>query len=87
MRQIKQYAVENIPILILANKIDIDEKQVSESHSRSLSERHSVDLLTTSAKEKKNIEAAMIRLYHMIDKEKKGVAVLTNITMTIKKMA
>jgi GTPase SAR1 family protein len=29
MKQIQQYAVENIPILILSNKADVKEKQVS----------------------------------------------------------
>jgi small GTP-binding protein len=68
MKQIKQFAVENIPILILSNKADVKEKQVSEHQSRALSERHHVDLLFTSAKDNVNIETAMVRLYHRIDK-------------------
>jgi small GTP-binding protein len=66
MKQIKQFAVENIPILVLSNKADVKEKQVSEHQSRALSERHHVDLLMTSAKDNINIETAMVRLYHRI---------------------
>jgi len=29
MRQIKQFAVENIPIMILSNKADVEVKEVS----------------------------------------------------------
>jgi GTPase SAR1 family protein len=79
MRQIRQFAVENIPILILSNKADVEFKEVSEQQSRALSERHNVDLLVTSAKKNINIEAAMVRLYHKIDKEKKVSA--TNSTI------
>lgn len=74
MRQIRQYAVENIPILILSNKADVEFKEVSEQQSRALAERHSVDLLVTSAKKNINIERAMIQLYHKIEKEKKIIA-------------
>jgi len=50
MKQIQQYAVENVPVLILSNKADVKEKQVSEQQSRALSEHYHIDLLMTSAK-------------------------------------
>lgn len=84
MKQIKQFAIENIPILILSNKADVKEKQVSEHQSRALSERHHVDLLMTSAKDNVNIETAMVRLYHRIDKEKRITANVLSLTHTIK---
>lgn len=86
MKQIRQFAVENIPILILCNKADVKEKQVSEHQSRALSERHHVDLLMTSARDNVNIETAMVRLYHRIDKEKRITASVASITHTIKKL-
>jgi Ras-related protein Rab-8A len=86
MKQIKQFAVENIPILILCNKADVKEKQVSEHQSRALSERHHVDLLMTSAKDNVNIETAIVRLYHRIDKEKRVVSSVGSLTHTIKRM-
>jgi GTPase SAR1 family protein len=50
MKQIRQYAVENIPIIILSNKADVKNKEVSEQQSKSLKDRHNIDLLMTSAK-------------------------------------
>lgn len=84
MKQIRQFAVENIPVLILCNKADVKEKQVSEHQSRALAERHHVDLLMTSAKDNINIETAMIRLYHRIDKEKRITASVTSLIHVIK---
>lgn len=84
MKQIRQFAVENIPILILSNKADVKEKQVSEHQSRALSERHHVDLLMTSARDNINIDTAMVRLYHRIEKEKKAIAATTSLVHSIK---
>ena len=84
MKQIRQFAVENIPILILSNKAEVKEKQVSEHQSRALSQRHHVDLLMTSARENINIDTAMVRLYHRIEKEKKAIAATTSLVHTIK---
>jgi hypothetical protein len=55
MRQIRQYSIENIPIIILANKADMQKREVSEIQARALAERHGVDLLMTSVKNNKNI--------------------------------
>jgi hypothetical protein len=50
MKQIKAFAVENIPIIILSNKADEKYKEVEEKQSHALAEGHKVDLLMTSAK-------------------------------------
>lgn len=69
MRQIRQFSHENTPILLLSNKVDVEEKQVSEQQSRALAERHKLDMVMVSGKDNINIDSAIIRLVHKVERE------------------
>ncbi len=66
MRQIKQYAVEDIPVIILCNKIDINSKEVSDVQSKALEKRHGVSTIYTSVLKNINITEAVVALYNKI---------------------
>ncbi len=61
IRQIKLYATENVPILLLGNKCDIvDEKKVEMGKIEELCEEYNLKYIETSAKLNINIEKAFI---------------------------
>jgi small GTP-binding protein len=71
MRQIKQYAVEDIPVIILCNKIDINSKEVSDVQLKALEKRHAINTIYTSAFKNINITESVVALYNKVSEEKK----------------
>jgi len=56
--QIGQEANENFPMLILANKVDLDDRQVSKTEARDWCTEQGVQMYETSAKEAINVDKA-----------------------------
>lgn len=81
VRQIRQFAHEGTPILLLSNKVDVEEKQVSEQQSRALSERHGLDLIMVSAKDNINIDSAIVRMVHKVDREGGRTSVMGGVVL------
>jgi Ras-related protein Rab-8A len=63
MRQIRQYAAEGVPVVILCNKIDISTKEVNDTQCKALEKRHKVRTLNTSVVSNHNIADAVFALY------------------------
>jgi GTPase SAR1 family protein len=66
MRQIQTYSIEDIPILILCNKSDIQVREVSDMQCKALEKRHCVKTINTSALNNHNINEAVILMYEKI---------------------
>jgi len=72
MRQIRLYAGESIPVIILCNKVDVNSKEVSEVQSRGLGQRHGLNTIYTSALDNKNITECVLELYNRISDGRRG---------------
>ncbi|XP_063899976.1 uncharacterized protein LOC135119496 [Zophobas morio] len=66
LSNIKSHASENVEKIILANKCDVEEREVSEEEGRALSEEHGITLIETSAKANINVYEAFEEIAKMI---------------------
>ena len=57
LKQIDQNAEESIMKILVANKIDLPEQEVSEEDGRRLAEKHNMEFYSTSAKTGENVES------------------------------
>lgn len=71
MRQIRQYSAEEVPILILCNKIDIQAREVSDIQCKALEKRHQVRTINTSALNNHNVFEAIHAIYDKITEDRK----------------
>ena len=67
MKQIKSFAVENIPVILVCNKADLTKRQVSEKEAMALAEEYKVDLILASCKDNINIDEIIHRMYDKVD--------------------
>ena len=70
MRQINKYC-NDVPILILCNKIDISAREVSDLQCKALEQRHRTKVINTSVINNHNIADAVSTIYERISDEQK----------------
>jgi Ras-related protein Rab-8A len=70
IRNIEQYAQENVCKILIGNKCDlVDKKVVDSSRAKALADEYGIKLLETSAKNSINVDEAFISLARDIKKK------------------
>jgi GTPase SAR1 family protein len=62
LTDLRQLANPSAVVLLIGNKSDVSDRQVSESQGQRIAARHELDYLETSAKDGKGVEDAFVRL-------------------------
>lgn len=62
MKQIKRFAPENLPVVLIGNKCDLVRRQVLEKEGRTVAEQNGIEFVECSAKEDIGVEDAVMRL-------------------------
>lgn len=74
INELFQLSVPNAVVLLVGNKCDLQEREISENEAISFANSHGIDYIETSAKDATNIDEAFIRLAHLIyEKVKSGI--------------
>ena len=72
IQEVRRY-VPNVPLMIIGNKCDMEEKrQVSSEEGRELADKHGLIFLETSAKNNMNIENTFTDLSRLLLKDSEG---------------
>lgn len=73
INELYQLSVPNAVVLLVGNKCDLQDREISESEAISFANNHGIDYIETSAKDSTNVEEAFVRLAKMIhDKIRSG---------------
>ena len=66
MKQIKTNAAENVVTLLIANKCDVNDRQVEKSEGQRIADQYGIKFFETSAKEGINVQEAFYDLARQI---------------------
>ena len=67
LKQIRKYAEEDLPVIIVGNKCDLTRRQVLEKEGQTVADMYKLDFVEASAKEDINVNVAVTKLLEKVE--------------------